>query len=84
MYIRTSQAMRRQVSRAAALSGQGVSEYVREVLAREAQHTIEAHESIEISERDHEAFVEAMRNPRAWSEHMKDKVRRYRERIVSE
>lgn len=84
IYIRTSQAVRHQVSRAAALSGQGVSEYVREVLAREAQRTIEAHETIEIAERDREAFIEAMRNPPAWSDHMNDKVRRYRERIVSE
>ncbi|MDN5848200.1 MAG: DUF1778 domain-containing protein [Nitrococcus sp.] len=84
MYIRTSQAVRQQVSRAAALSGQGVSEYVREVLTREAQRTIEAHEIIEIAKRDRAAFIEAMRNPPAWSDHMKDKVRRYRERVVSE
>lgn len=84
LYVRASEAVRRQVNRAAALSGQGVSEYVREVLAREAQRTIEAHEAIEIAERDREAFVEAMRNPPPWSEHMKAKVRRYRERIASE
>jgi uncharacterized protein (DUF1778 family) len=76
--------MHRQVRRAAALSGQGVSGYVREVLAREAQRTLDAHEAIEIFERDREAFVVAMRNPPAWSEHMKEKVRRYRERTVSE
>ncbi len=84
MYIRTTQAVRQQVSRAAALSGQGMSEYVREVLAREAQRTIEAHEIIEIAESDREAFIEAMRIPPAWSDHMKDKVRRYRQRIASE
>ncbi|UEX77264.1 type II toxin-antitoxin system TacA family antitoxin [Spiribacter halobius] len=84
MYIRTSQAMREQVSRAAALSGQGVSEYVRDVLAREARRTIEAHETIAIAEGDRDAFIEAMRKPPAWPEHMKAKVRRYRERIASE
>lgn len=84
MHIRTSATVSRQVDRAAALLGLSKSEYIREVLAREARRTIQEHETIELTERDREAFIEAMRNPPPWPEHMKEKFHRYRERIVSE
>lgn len=82
--IRTSATVSRQVDRAAALSGLGKSEYIREVLAREARKTIQEHETVEFTKRDRKAFIEAMRNPPPWPEHMDEKLRRYRERIVNE
>jgi len=84
IHFRASEAVRQQIDRAAALSGLGKSEYMREVLLREARRTIQEHESIALTERDREAFIAAIRNPEPWPEHMNDKLRRYRDRISSE
>lgn len=67
------------IERAAALQGRTVTDFVLTSVQDAALRAIEAHQRLELSVRDSEAFVEAMLNPKPVNDRLRDTVRRYRE-----
>ncbi len=67
------------IERAAALQGRTVTDFVLTTLQDAARQAIEAHQRIDLSVRDSEAFVEALLEPRPVNARLQDTVRRYRQ-----
>jgi uncharacterized protein (DUF1778 family) len=67
------------IERAANLQGRTVTDFVLTSVQDAARRAIEAHQRLDLSVRDSEAFVEAMLNPEPVNARLRDTVRRYRE-----
>jgi uncharacterized protein (DUF1778 family) len=67
------------IERAEALQGRTVTDFVLSSVQEAARHAIEAHQRLDLSVRDSEAFVEALLNPRPVNDRLRDTVRRYRQ-----
>ena len=67
------------IERAAALQGRTVTDFVLTSVQEAARRAIEAHQQLELSVRDSEAFVDALLNPRPVNDRLRDTVRRYRD-----
>ena len=67
------------VERAAALSGQTVTDFVLASVQSAARKAIEEHQRFELSTRDSELFVKSLLEPAPVNERLRDTVRRYRE-----
>lgn len=71
---------KRLIEHAAALQGRSVTDFVLTSLQDAARRAIEAHQHLELSVRDSQAFVQALVESQAVNERLRDTVRRYRER----
>jgi uncharacterized protein (DUF1778 family) len=67
------------IERAAALQGRTVTDFVLTSVQDAARRAIEAHQQLELSVRDSQAFVEALLNPKSVNARLRDTVRRYRQ-----
>lgn len=67
------------IEHAAALQGRTVTDFVLTSVQDAARRAIEAHQQIELSVRDSQAFVDALLNPKPINDRLHDTVRRYRE-----
>ena len=68
------------IERAAALQGRTVTDFVLTSVQDAARRAIEEHNRLILSVRDSEAFVDALLNPKPVNDHLRETVRRYRER----
>lgn len=75
---RLTATQKRLIERAAALQGRTMTDFVLTSVQDAARRTIEAHQQLDLSVRDSEAFVEALLNPRPVNDRLRDTVRRYR------
>jgi uncharacterized protein (DUF1778 family) len=66
------------IERAAALQGRTVTDFVLTSVQDAARRAIEEHQSLDLSLRDSQAFVEALTHPRPVNVRLRDTVRRYR------
>ena len=67
------------IERAAALQGRTVTDFVLTSLQDAARRAIEAHQQLELSVRDSEAFVDALLNPKPMNDRLRETVDRYRQ-----
>ncbi len=67
------------IERAAALQGRTLTDFVLTSLQDAARRAIEAHQQLELSVRDSEAFVDALLNPKPVNDRLRETVSRYRE-----
>src|SRR5258708_37249604 len=67
------------IERAAALQGRTVTDFVLTSVQDAARRAIAEHQQLELSVRDSEALVEALRHPRPVNARLRRTVRRYRE-----
>ncbi len=68
------------IERAAAMQGRTVTDFVLTAEQDAARHAIEEQNSLTLSVRDSEAFVDALLNPRPVNDRLRETVRRYRDR----
>ena len=66
------------IERAAALQGRTLTDFVLTSVQDAARRAIEEYHQIALSVRDSEAFVDAMMNPEAVNDRLRDTVSRYR------
>ena len=71
------------ISRAAELTGVGLTTFVRASAAREAERILREHQTTTLSERDRQALLEALDNPPTPTRAARDAVRDYRSRIAN-
>lgn len=69
---------KRLIEQAAALQGRSVTDFVLSSVQEAAKRTIEEHQRLELSLRDSQAFVEALLNPPAPNDRLRETVARYR------
>ena len=67
------------IERAAALQGRTVTDFVLTSVQDAARRAIEAHQQLELSVCDSDAFVEALLNPKPVNDRLRDTIRRYRD-----
>ncbi|MNR96544.1 hypothetical protein D3C71_672900 [compost metagenome] len=83
MNFRTKPRIKDAIQRAAALSGMDDSAFTINAAYRSALETIAAHEATMLKSIDHAAFFEALDNPAAPTENLKDAFKRHREVVIS-
>ncbi|GEO83026.1 hypothetical protein ROR02_31570 [Pararhodospirillum oryzae] len=71
---------KRLIEHAAALQGRTVPDFVLTSVQDAARRVVEEHQSLDLSVRDGQAFVQALVEPRPVNERLRDTVRRYREK----
>lgn len=76
---RVTAEQKRLIEQAAALQGRSVTDFVLSSVQEAAKRTIEEHQRLELSLRDSQAFVEALLNPPAPNERLRETVARYRQ-----
>lgn len=67
------------IEQAAALQGRSVTDFVLTSVQEAAQRAIQEHQSLDLSVRDSQAFVEALVNPPSVNDRLRETVRRYRQ-----
>ena len=67
------------IERAAAIQGRTVTDFVLTSVQDTARRAIDAHQQLQLSVRDSEAFVDALLNPQPVNDRLRETVRRYRE-----
>lgn len=77
---RVTAAQKSLIERAAALQGRSVTDFVLTSVQDAARRAIEEHQRLDLSLRDSQTFVEALLNPPAVNDRLRDTVRRYREK----
>ncbi|WP_041345682.1 DUF1778 domain-containing protein [Nitrobacter winogradskyi] len=68
------------IERAAALQGRTVTDFVLTSVQEAARRAIEDHQTLHLSLRDSQAFVQALMKPLPVNDRLRDTVRRYRQR----
>ncbi|SNS30742.1 MULTISPECIES: DUF1778 domain-containing protein [unclassified Azospirillum] len=76
---RVTAEQKRLIEQAAALQGRSLTDFVLSSVQDAAKRTIEEHQRLELSLRDSEAFVEALLNPPAPNDRLRETVGRYRQ-----
>lgn len=76
---RVTAEQKRLIEQAAALQGRSVTDFVLSSVQEAAKRTIEEHQRLELSLRDSQAFVEALLNPPAPNDRLRETVARYRQ-----
>lgn len=76
---RVSTRIKEQAEIAAAILGQSITDFTEEALADKSRLVIEQHDRIRLSERDFAAFVDAINNPAAPTDELKNAMSEYRE-----
>jgi uncharacterized protein (DUF1778 family) len=75
---RVTAAQKRLIERAAALQGRTVTDFVLTSVQDAAREAIEAHQRLDLSVRDSDAFVDALLSPRPVNDRLRDTIARYR------
>ena len=70
---------KRLIEQAAALEGRTVTDFVLSSLHEAARRSIEAHQRLELSLRDSQAFVASLIDPQPVNDRLRETVRRYRQ-----
>ncbi|MGH7826132.1 MAG: DUF1778 domain-containing protein [Candidatus Binatia bacterium] len=70
------------IQRAAALTGQSVTDFVIVSAQENATRTVREHEIIALSTRDQEVFINALLNPPAPGPRLRKAAQRYKERVA--
>lgn len=83
MNFRTKPRIKHAIHRAATLSGMDDSAFTINAAYKSAIETIAAHEATGLKAVDHTAFFEALDNPPAPTNSLKDAFKRHRESVVS-
>ncbi|MBB4188409.1 uncharacterized protein (DUF1778 family) [Sinorhizobium terangae] len=83
MNFRTKERVKRTIQRAAALSGLDDSAFTINAAYQSAIATIAAHEATLLQTTDYQAFFDALDNPPAPTDQLKDAFNRHGETIVS-
>jgi uncharacterized protein (DUF1778 family) len=73
---------KRLIERAAALQGRTLTDFVLTSVQDAARRAIEAHQQLELSVRDSEAFVDALLTPKPVNDRLRETVRRYRDGVA--
>ncbi len=81
MHLRLDVRTKRKLERAAAYEAKSVTDFVLANAVAAAERVIDAHEKITLSAADWEVFYDALIDPPAPTETLKQAVRRYRERV---
>lgn len=81
---RVTPELRKRLIEAAGLEGQKVSDYVTSTLDKAARETIERAAALQLSQRDAQAFVDALLNPRASVPGLDNAVTWHRELFADE
>jgi uncharacterized protein (DUF1778 family) len=76
---RVTAEQKRLIEQAAALQGRSLTDFVLSSVLDAAKRTIEEHQRLELSLRDSEAFVEALLNPPAPNDRLRESVGHYRQ-----
>lgn len=76
---RVTAEQKRLIEQAEALQGRSVTDFVLSSVQEAAKRTIEEHQRLELSLRDSQAFVEALLNPPAPNDRLRETVARYRQ-----
>lgn len=76
---RVTAEQKRLIEQAAALQGRSVTDFVLSSVQDAAKRAIEEHQRLELSLRDSQVFVEALLNPLAPSDRLRETIARYRQ-----
>ncbi|MEQ8819308.1 MAG: DUF1778 domain-containing protein [Sumerlaeia bacterium] len=76
---RVNPIMKERLIKAAAIQGCTLSDFVVDAVREKADHVIESHEIITLTEQDRELFFEALRNPPEANDALKEAFRQHRE-----
>lgn len=80
--FRISMEEKRRIERAAAAQGRSVSDFAKEVLTQKAQAILEAYESVQLSDRDRDTFLQLLDAAPSPNAALEAAARRHREQIV--
>lgn len=81
---RVTAEQKRRIEQAAALQGRSVTDFVLSSVQEAARRAIEEHQRLELSLRDSQAFVEALLNPPAPNDRLRETVARYRRTMAAD
>jgi len=82
IYARMNAKIKQRIQHAADLRGLDMSAYIVSTLAAAADKTIREHEVMELSQRDREAFANAILNPQPPNEHLLTAAKLYQDRTT--
>jgi uncharacterized protein (DUF1778 family) len=80
--FRISPEEKQRIERAAASQGRSVSDFAKEILTQKAQAVLEAYESVQLSDRDRDLFLQLLDADPSPNAALEAAARRQRERIV--
>ncbi|KJZ06609.1 MULTISPECIES: DUF1778 domain-containing protein [unclassified Halomonas] len=80
--FRTTPRIKQAIEQAAALSGQDMSTFALSAAYERAMETIRAHEVTRLMPEDHEVFLEAIENPPAPTEKLRDAFTHHRQTVA--
>ena len=83
MAFRTQSRVKQRIQQAAALAGVDETAFAVSAAFKEAERVIEAHERTTLHPVDHKKFFEAIDNPPAPTQTLREAVRRHSKRVVS-
>lgn len=83
MNFRTKPRIKQTIQRAAALAGVDDSTFTMSAAFQSAKATIEAYERTDLQAVDHVAFFEALDNPPAPTETLRNAARQHRRRVIA-
>jgi uncharacterized protein (DUF1778 family) len=79
--VRITKEQKRLVEHAAELEGRSITDFVVSSVASAAKQVIQDHDTLRLTARDREVFVQALLRPPAANENLSQAVRRYKEAI---
>ena len=82
IYARLNSKLKQHIQHAADIKGLDLTSYVVSTLVADANKTIQEHEVMELSQRDREAFANAILNPPPPNEHLLAAAKRYKKRMA--
>ena len=82
IYARLNSKLKQHIQHAADLKGLDLTSYVVSTLVADADRTVREHEVMVLSQRDREAFVNAILNPPAPGKHLLAAARHYKDRMA--
>jgi uncharacterized protein (DUF1778 family) len=82
IYARLNSKLKQHIQHAADIKGLDLTSYVVSALVADANKTIQEHEVMELSQRDREAFANAILNPPAPNKHLLAAAKRYKKRMA--
>lgn len=82
IYIRLNTKLKQHVQHAADLKGLDLTSYAVSTLVADADRTVQEHEVMVLSQRDREAFANAILNPPAPSKHLLSAAEYYKQRMA--
>jgi uncharacterized protein (DUF1778 family) len=81
--LRLKPAAKRRIEQAAAFAGKSVSSFIVSSALETAEQTIREHETMALSRRDAEVFLDAILNPPRSNAKLREAIDEHRRRVVS-